>query len=260
MVPRGFSFRSCKVKCDVLTIFPDIIHAYLNESIVRRAREKGKLDARVYDIRDFAPGRHSDVDDYPFGGGAGMVFKPEPLFRAVESIREDGAPRKVIYLSPQGRPFDQSMAEKFAREEERLLLICGRYEGVDERVVSSLVDEEVSIGDYVITGGELAALVIIDSAVRLMPGVLGDESSIDNESFSWGLLDYPHYTRPRVFRGLTVPGVLLSGNHEDIRIWRRKEALRKTMRMRPDIIEKAELAESDMRLLSEIKEEEDGRH
>ncbi len=248
------------MKCDVLTIFPEVINAYLNESILKRAREKKLLDVKVYNIRDFASGRHREVDDTPFGGGAGMVFKPEPLFAAIESMKGDGIPRKVILLSPQGRPFDQSKAEELSIEEKRLVFICGRYEGIDERVLESLVDEEISIGDYVITGGELAALVIIDAAARLMPGALGDSSSVEDESFSWGLLDYPHYTRPREFRGLTVPQVLLSGNHNDIMLWRRKEALRKTRKVRPDIIEKVGLTDIDIKLLSEIEEEEDGCH
>ena len=248
------------MKCDVLTIFPEVITAYLNESILKRAREKKILDVKVYNIRDFASGRHREVDDSPFGGGAGMVFKPEPVFAAIESLRKDGVSRKVILLSPQGKPFDQSMAEELSVEDKRLVFICGRYEGVDERIIKSLVDKEISLGDYVITGGELAALVIIDAAARLIPGALGDESSVEDESFSWGLLDYPHYTRPREFRGLTVPHVLLSGNHYEIRLWRRKEALRKTLKVRPDIIEKAGLTDLDKKLLSEIKEEENGRH
>ena len=248
------------MKCDVLTIFPEVINAYLNESILKKAREKKLLDVKVYNIRDFASGRHREVDDTPFGGGAGMVFKPEPLFAAIESMKGDDIPRKVILLSPQGRPFDQSKAEEFSIEDKRLVFICGRYEGVDERVIESLVDEEISIGDYVITGGELAALVIIDAAARLTPGTLGDSSSVEDESFSWGLLDYPHYTRPRKFRGLTVPQVLLSGNHNDIMLWRRKEALRKTLKARPDIIEKVGLTDTDIKLLSEIEEEEDGCH
>lgn len=243
------------MRCDVLTIFPDIISAYLKESILKRAQDSKILDVKVYNLRDFASGRHKKVDDYPFGGGAGMVFKPEPIFRAVESLKKDGEPRKVILLSPQGRQFNQSMAEDFSRGKERLVFICGRYEGIDERVRISLVDEEVSIGDYVITGGELAALIIIDASTRLLPGALGDERSVGDESFSWDLLEYPHYTRPREFRGLSVPQVLLSGNHGEIWLWRRREALRKTVKMRPDLLEKVELTDVDKKLLSEIKEE-----
>ena len=244
------------MRCDVLTIFPEIINAYLNESILKRAREKKILDVKVVNIRDFASGRHKAVDDSPFGGGAGMVFKPEPIFRAMDALKEDGVPRRVVLLSPQGRPFDQSMAEDFSREEKRFVFICGRYEGIDERVNISLADEEVSIGDYVITGGELAALVVIDAATRLIPGALGDNSSIEDESFSWKMLDYPHYTRPSEFRGLKVPQVLLSGNHNEIWLWRRKEALRKTLKARPDLMKKIELTDEDKKLLSEISSEE----
>lgn len=244
------------MRCDVLTIFPDLINSYLDEGILKRAHQKGLLDARVCNIRDFASGRHNETDDYPFGGGPGMVFKPEPIFRAMDALKEDGKPRRVVLLTPQGRPFDQSMAEDFSREEKRLVFICGRYEGIDERVRLSLVDEEVSIGDYVLTGGELAALVIIDAVTRLVPGALGDERSIDDESFSWGLLDYPHYTRPREFRGQGVPDVLISGNHKEIEAWRRKEALRKTLKMRPELIKEIELTDSDKKMISEIEEEQ----
>jgi tRNA (guanine37-N1)-methyltransferase len=240
------------MKCDVLTLFPDILTAYLNESILKRAREKGLLDVALCNIRDYASGVHKQVDDAPYGGGAGMVFKPEPLFRAMDSLKEDGEPRRTILLSPQGRPFSQSMAEEFAVEKKRLTFICGRYEGIDERV-KDLVDEEVSIGDYVITGGELAALIVIDAAARLIPGVVGDERSIENESFSWGLLDYPHYTRPREFRGMNVPTVLVSGDHKEIRIWRRRQALEKTLKVRPDLLDKVDLTDLDKELLAEIK-------
>jgi tRNA (guanine37-N1)-methyltransferase len=246
------------VQCDVLTIFPEIINAYLNESILKRAREKKILDVRVVNIRDFASDRHRTVDDAPFGGGAGMVFKPEPIFKALDALKEDGVPRRVVLLSPRGKPFSQSMAEDFSREEKRFVFICGRYEGIDERVSISLADEEVSIGDYIITGGELAALVVMDAAARLIPGALGDKSSIEDESFSWKMLDYPHYTRPSEFMGLKVPEVLLSGNHNEIWRWRRKEALRKTFKVRPDLIEKIELTDEDRKLLSEIRSEEGG--
>lgn len=243
------------MKCDVLTLFPDILTAYLGESILKRAIEKKLLEVKLVNLRDFASGPHRTVDDAPYGGGAGMVFKPEPLFRAMDSLREDNEPRKVVLLSPQGRPFNQAMAEAFSREASRFVFICGRYEGIDERV-RSIIDDEVSIGDYVITGGELAALIIIDAVTRLLPGALGDERSAEDESFSWGLLDYPHYTRPREFKGMHVPEVLLSGNHRDIKIWRRKEALKKTLQMRPDLIEKVTLTDLDKKILSEIKEEE----
>ncbi|MBI5664607.1 MAG: tRNA (guanosine(37)-N1)-methyltransferase TrmD [Nitrospirae bacterium] len=240
------------MKCDVLTIFPEIFTSYLNESIIKRARAKGLLDVAVHNIRDFSSDAHRTVDDSPFGGGAGMVFKPEPIFRAIDFLKEDGGPRKVVLLSPQGRPFDQSIAEDYSKEEKRFVFICGRYEGIDERV-KTLVDEEISIGDYVLTGGELAALVVIDAVTRLIPGALGDERSVEDESFSWGLLDYPHYTRPREFRGLHVPRVLVSGDHREIERWRRKQALRKTMEVRPDLIARMKLSGEDMKILSEIE-------
>ena len=239
------------MKCDVLTLFPDILAAYLNESIMKRARENQLLDVRLFNIRDFAPGPHRQVDDAPYGGGAGMVFKPEPIFRAIDSLKEDGEPRRIVLLSPQGKPFNQSMAEAFLKEEKRFVFICGRYEGIDERV-KILVDEEVSIGDYVLTGGELAALIIIDAVTRLVPGTVGDERSIENESFSWGLLDYPHYTRPREFRGLDVPQVLVSGDHKEIDRWRRSQALKKTLEVRPDLIDKMELSDADKEMIAEI--------
>ncbi len=241
------------MKCDVLTLFPDIIRACLSESILRRAIEKKLIEVNIYNIRDFEPGKHKSVDDYPFGGGAGMVMKPEPLFRALDHLRSDNQERRILLLSPRGRTFHQSLAEEFSREKRRLVFICGRYEGIDERVRLSLADEEISIGDYVMTGGELPALVIIDAATRLIPGVLGDEQSIEEESFSWGLLDYPHYTRPREFRGMSVPDVLLSGDHKAIWRWRRREALRETLRRRPDLLKKIHLTEEDREILSEIK-------
>ncbi|MBI4710690.1 MAG: tRNA (guanosine(37)-N1)-methyltransferase TrmD [Nitrospirae bacterium] len=244
------------MNCDILTLFPDIITAYLNESILKRAQEKHLLEVKVYNIRDFASGRHKVVDDYPFGGGAGMVIKAEPLFKAVDHLKKDGVKRKVILLSPQGKPFTQTKAEELSKETERLVFICGRYEGIDERVTASLVDEEISAGDYVLTGGELAALIVIDASARLIPGTLGDARSAEEESFSWGLLDYPHFTRPGEFEGMKVPEVLISGNHKEIWLWRRKEALRKTLKMRPDLIEKIQLTDIDKFLISEIKGEE----
>ena len=244
------------MKCDVLTLFPDIFTAYLNESIIKRARANNLLDVKLYNIRDFSSDPHRTVDDSPFGGGAGMVLKPEPIFRAVDFLKEDGMPRKVILLTPQGRTFNQAIAEAYSKEKKRFVFICGRYEGIDERV-KTLVDEEVSIGDYVLTGGELAALVIIDAVTRLIPGALGDERSVEDESFSWGLLDYPHYTRPREFRGLSVPHALVSGNHKEIEYWRRKQALKKTVKVRPDIIKKMKLTDPDRKILSEIDASEE---
>lgn len=240
------------MKCDVLTVFPEILNAYINESIVKRARGKDLVDVRLYNIRDFAPGTNRQIDDYPFGGGPGIVFKAEPLFRAMDALKEDGEPRRTVLLTPQGTPFNQSMAEEYSKEKKRFVFICGRYEGIDERV-KTLADEEVSIGDYVLTGGELAALVIIDAVTRLIPGSVGDERSIEEESFSWGLLDYPHYTRPREFRGLSVPEVLVSGDHKHIWLWRRKQALKKTLEVRPDLIDKVKLTDVDKKILAEIK-------
>ncbi|MBC8413140.1 MAG: tRNA (guanosine(37)-N1)-methyltransferase TrmD [Nitrospira sp.] len=241
------------MKCDVLTLFPDILSAYLNESILKRARSKGLLDVALYNFRDFTSDSHRTVDDMPYGGGAGMVLKPEPLFKALDVLAEDGVPRRVVLLSPQGAPFSQKVAEVFSKEDRRIVFICGRYEGIDERVMSR-VDEEISIGDYVMTGGELAALVIIDAVTRLLPGALGDAKSIEDESFTWGLLDYPQYTRPREYCGLKVPDVLLSGNHKDIIAWRRGQALKKTLAVRPDLLETAKLSDEDQRMISDLRD------
>jgi len=242
------------MRFDILTIFPDFVEEYLKTGIVGRAVERALIECRVHNLRDYTHDRHRQVDDYPYGGGAGMVMKVEPVVEAVEKIRADGLDRNVILLSPQGHPFSQQKAEKLRDEGRPLLFVCGRYEGIDERV-RCVVDEEISIGDYVLTGGELAALVIIDGIVRLIPGALGDENSSTEESFTWGILDYPHYTRPREFRGMEVPEVLLSGNHREIWRWRRKQALKNTLLKRPDLLERAELDESDIKMLEEIKEE-----
>lgn len=244
------------MRFDIITIFPEIFNAYLNESILKRAIEKKIIEIKIYNLRDFTTDKHRTVDDYPYGGGPGMVMKPEPFFSAVESIKSDGIPRRTVMLSPQGKVFNQDMALSMAKENRNLLFMCGRYEAIDERVRENLVDEEISTGDYILTGGELPALVIIDSVVRLIPGVLGDERSKEEESFTWGILDYPHYTRPPEFRGLRVPDVLLSGNHKEISRWRRREALKRTMLRRTDLLEKVSLTDEDYKLLSEIKEEE----
>lgn len=235
---------------DIITIFPEIFHSYLGEGMLRRATQKGLLDARVYNLRDFTTDKHRTVDDYPYGGGSGMVMKAEPIANAIREIRSDGRERLTVMLSPQGKRFDQEMAEALSREERRILFICGRYEGIDERVRELFVDEEVSIGDFVLTGGELAALVIIDGSTRLVPGVLGDEESLRDESFSWGILDYPHYTRPPEFLDRRVPEVLLSGNHREIERWRRREALRRTLLRRPDLLESAVLSREDEDMMS----------
>ncbi|MCG2723042.1 MAG: tRNA (guanosine(37)-N1)-methyltransferase TrmD [Thermodesulfovibrionales bacterium] len=243
------------MRYDIITIFPDIFHAYLSESIMKRAIAKGIIEIGIHNLRDFTTDRHRTVDDSPYGGGSGMVMKPEPFFTAIETICSDDSARRVIMLSPAGRRFEQGLAEEMAQETRRLVFLCGRYEAIDERVKTALVDEELSIGDYVLTGGELPALVIIDAITRLLPGALGDEHSAEVESFTWGMLDYPHYTRPEHFRGFSVPEVLLSGNHKDILKWRRKEALRRTLERRPDLLEKRTLSDEDKRLTQEIKEE-----
>lgn len=243
------------MKCDIITIFPDIFHAYLGEGILKRALHKGIIEVRIHNLRDYTKDKHRTVDDYPYGGGSGMVMKPEPFFTAVESLYPDATTRRVIMLSPAGKTFDQDMAMELSNEERRVIFLCGRYEAIDERVRTALSDDEVSIGDYILTGGELPALVIIDAVSRLIPGVLGDERSAEEESFSWGILDYPHYTRPPVFRGLQVPEILLSGNHKDIMRWRRKEALRRTLQRRPELLEKYRLSDEDYKLMREIREE-----
>lgn len=244
------------MRFDVITIFPEIFNAYLNESILKRAAERNIIEVKVHDLRDFTTDRHRTVDDYPYGGGQGMVMKPEPFFSAVEHIKSDGIPRRVVMLTPHGKTFSQDMAFSMSGQNQNMILICGRYEAIDERV-KSLVDEEISIGDYILTGGELPALVIIDGIVRLIPGVLGDERSAEEESFACGgILEYPHYTRPSDFRGLKVPEVLLSGNHRAISQWRRKEALRLTIVRRPDLMQRIPLKDEDYKLVSEIKEEE----
>jgi tRNA (guanine37-N1)-methyltransferase len=233
------------VKFHVLTIFPDFFQGPFEHGVVGKARDSGSLEIRVHNLRDWTKDRHKTVDDRPFGGGEGMLLKPDPLFEAVETIWPERNPsKKVVLLSAQGRLFDQEVARRLSRADE-LLLICGRYEGVDERVASHLVDEELSVGNFVLSGGELAAAVVIDVVARLLPGVLGNEASSIWESFSEAghgsrLLDCPQWTRPAVFRGIPVPDVLLSGHHEEIRKWRRKAAEEKTARMRPDLLQQAE--------------------
>ena len=226
----------------------------LDQSILRRAQEKHLVEIRVHDLRDWTHDRHRVVDDVPYGGGAGMVLKPEPFFEAVDALRQDES--QVLLLTPQGERFNHAMACRLA-EARHLIFLCGRYEGFDERV-RTLADREVSIGDYVVSGGELPALVLIDATVRLIPGVLGDEDSAGQDSFAGGLLDHPHYTRPPLYRGLRVPEVLLKGDHEQIRRWRRKEALHRTLRRRPDLLDRAILSVEDQGLLSEIRTKEEG--
>ena len=235
---------------DVVTIFPAMIEAALAEGIIGRARERGLLDLRARDLREFTADRHRTVDDVPYGGGPGMVMKPEPIFRAVDAIAADrGAPDAIVLMTPQGRRFTQEEAERLSRL-ERIVLICGRYEGVDERVAEGLATDELSIGDYVLTGGELPALVVVDAVARLIPGAVGDADSVAGESFVQGRLDHPHYTRPAVFRGRAVPEVLVSGHHGAIERWRRRERARRTLERRPDLIGRHELSDEERRDLA----------
>ncbi len=271
------------MKADILTIFPGFFSGPLDHGITRRACEMGLTKIEVHDLRQFTHDRHRTVDDRPFGGGEGMVLKPEPLFECLESLqlasREDRragrAKQSVILLSAQGQRFTQQIASELASL-DRIVLVCGRYEGVDERVADFLADRELSIGDYVLSGGELAAAVIIEAVTRLLPGAVGNEASTRQESFtahgateasgaadstcgSGGLLDYPHYTRPADFRGMAVPKVLLNGNHEEIRRWRRQRALEKTLRNRPDLLENVELSDEDAKILARIKDDKGQR-
>jgi len=224
--------------CDIVTLFPGLIEPLFQQSILKRAVEKGLLRVRIRDLRDYAEGKHRIADDAPYGGGPGMVLKPEPIFRAVDALLREEGPTRIILTSPQGRRFSQSLAAEFSSDPRRLVFICGHYEGVDERVKEGIAVEEVSIGDYVVTGGELAAMVMVDASARLVPGVLGEPDSLREESFSsWQLLEYPQYTRPEEFRGMRVPPVLVSGNHQAIAAWRRQQALLNTLRKRPDLVE-----------------------
>jgi tRNA (guanine37-N1)-methyltransferase len=238
---------------EILTLFPEMFDSYMASSILGRAIATGKLQVRCHDIREFATDKHRMTDDAPYGGGSGMVMKPEPLVRGLEAIQRSGGPRaRVILMSPQGRLFNQKIAWEFCRL-PRLVLVCGKYEGVDERVRTLAVDEEISIGDYILTGGELAAMVVLEATARLLPGVLGGEESTKEESFSHGLLEYPQYTRPREFMGCSVPEVLLSGNHQEIAAWRRRKAIEETFRKRPDLLGDADLNEEDLAYLEQLR-------
>jgi len=238
---------------DVFTLLPEIFPPYLESSMLQRARQRRLIDVRIHNIRDYARDKHHTTDDTPYGGGGGMVMKPEPMFEAVESVLGREAGRPVILLTPQGRVFSQTMADELACH-ERLALICGRYEGVDERIRLHLVTDEISIGDYVLTGGELPALILIDAVARLLPGVLGDPDGASDDSHATGLLEYPHYTRPPEFRGESIPDVLLSGDHAKIAKWRREQSLLRTFRRRPDLLAKATLSEEDLVFLKKIKD------
>jgi tRNA (guanine37-N1)-methyltransferase len=240
------------MRFDIVTLFPDLFHAFLKESILGRAVKRGLVDIRLTDIRSFARGNHKVTDDRPYGGGSGMVMKPGPIFRALQSIERSEGKSLIILLTPQGTAFEQTRAWELSRL-DHIILICGRYEGIDERVRQSLVDMELSIGDYVLSGGELGAMVVVDAVCRLLPGVLGGENATTNESFEDGLLEYPHYTRPRIFNGKSVPAVLLSGDHEKIRLWRRTESLKRTLERRPDLLKKATLKEDDEAILAKLR-------
>ena len=241
------------MKFDIITIFPEMVEAGLTAGVVGRARQSGLLDIVVHHLRDFTTDRHRVVDDVPFGGGPGMVLKPEPLFAAIDAVQSRRGPANaVLMMSPAGRVFSQADARRLAAL-EHVVLICGRYEGVDERVREQLATEEVSIGDYVLSGGELPALVIVDAVSRLIPGVVGDEQSVEADSFTRGLLDHPHYTRPAEFRGHRVPDVLISGHHGEIRRWRRREALKRTAERRPELLKAAPLDDEERELLREIE-------
>jgi tRNA (guanine37-N1)-methyltransferase len=261
------------MRIDILTLFPSVFPGYLNESILKRAQAAGHLEVRTHNIRDYASGKHRVTDEPPYGGGGGMVLKPEPIFAAVEAVlgfsfetkpdtpaSPESSPTPpsfpaIILLTPQGRPFTQRVAQELASQ-ARLLLICGRYEGVDERVRQHLVTDEISIGDYVLTGGELAAMVLVDAVTRLLPGVLGAASAAETDSHATGLLEGPHYTRPETFRGWTVPEVLRSGHDANIQRWRRQTALYRTWQRRPELLRSADLTEEDQRYLKTLTEEE----
>jgi len=239
------------MRIDIFTLFPGMFQGPFTESILKRAQERGLLELALHNIRDATTDKHHVVDDYPYGGGVGMVMKPEPIFAAVEAVYQGGP---IILMTPQGRLFNQQIARELAQE-PRLTLLCGHYEGVDERVCQHLVTDELSIGDYVLTGGELAAMVVVDAVARLIPGVLS-EGSPDEESHSTPLLEYPHYTRPAEFRGWRVPDILLSGHHEQIARWRRKQALKRTRQRRPDLFARLDLSsKQDQKLLKELDEE-----
>ncbi|MBE2975142.1 tRNA (guanosine(37)-N1)-methyltransferase TrmD [Priestia megaterium] len=242
------------MKIDVLSLFPSMFDGVFGESILKKAQEKNAVELNVVNFREYSTNKHQNVDDYPYGGGAGMVLTPQPIFDAVEKLTETAKKPRVVLLCPQGERYTQAKAEELAAE-EHLIFICGHYEGYDERIREQLVTDEISIGDYVLTGGELGAMVVIDSVVRLLPDVLGNNHSAVQDSHSTGLLEHPHYTRPADFRGLTVPEVLMSGNHKKIEQWRQKESLKRTLLRRPDMLEKMELTEEQKKLVAQLKEE-----
>ena len=242
------------MRFDIITIFPELFRGVFEFGIIRRAVEAGLIEINLHDLRDYTFDRHHQVDDRPFGGGAGMVMKPEPLFRAIEAVTDRAEGATVVMLSPQGRLLTQRVADELAARKQ-VVLICGRYEGVDERVIEQLADDELSIGDYVLSGGEIPAMVVVDAVTRLIPGALGCNESAERDSFADGLLDYPHYTRPVEYRGLKAPDVLVSGHHGEIEKWRRRKAMEKTLKRRPDLLERRALSEDERRLVEEILRE-----
>lgn len=247
------------IRIDVLTLFPEMCEGVFSTSILGKAREKNIVSLNTINFRDFSGNKHNSVDDTPYGGGGGMVLKPDPIFAAVEHVLAEASSSpevkpRIILMCPQGQTYTQSVAEELARE-EHLIFICGHYEGYDERIRDHLVTDELSIGDYVLTGGELPALTVIDSIVRLQPGALGNETSAVSDSFSTGLLEYPHYTRPAEFRGWKVPDILVSGHHANIELWRREQALQRTLQRRPDLLDTAELTPKDRKVLERLKRE-----
>lgn len=242
------SFRA--IHFDIITLFPEMFDGPFRESILERARQEGRLNIRLHHLRDYTLNKHGKVDDTPFGGGAGLVMNIEPIDRALKAVREEGPQAWSILLSPSGKKFDQKKARELA-EKERIVLVCGRYEGVDERVAQTLVDEDLSIGDFVLSGGEIAAMAVVDAVARLVPGVVGDPASLEEESFENGILEYPQYTRPREYDGIEVPEVLVSGDHKKIREWQRQAALKKTARNRPDLLDGNDLTPEERELLKD---------
>lgn len=243
------------MKFDILTLFPGMFSGPFDESIIRRGRDKQLIDIALHNIRDYAVDRHKTADDAPYGGGSGMVMKVEPLAACIEAVKAGNPGSTVLMTSPHGRPFTDKVARELAAQ-EGLIIICGRYEGIDERIRQLYVHDDISLGDYVLSGGEIAAMAIVDAVTRLIPGVLGSDESAETDSFCDGLLEYPQYTRPPEFRGLTVPDILLSGNHELIRKWRRRESLRKTRDLRPDLLAELELTREDRKMLAELEQED----
>ena len=254
------------LKFDILTLFPEMFSRVFDTSIIGRAQERGFVDIALHNIRDYAPGKHRVTDDTPYGGGGGMIMKPEPIFYAVEAILDIDIPDKgysrlhqqgyppIVLLTPQGEPLGQPLVQKWVAEYERVLFICGRYEGVDERVRQYLATHELSIGDYVLSGGEIAAMVVVDAMTRLVPGVLGDAEATAKDSHSDGLLEYPHYTRPAEFRGHGIPDILLSGHHANLEVWRRQQSLVRTLARRPDLLAEIDLTEADQKFLDSLQE------